>query len=282
MSRYVVEPDPFPSPRRLEVRAAARTDRGLERTDNEDRAVFADLLGERAFEPPAAATLLPDVGAFVGLVCDGMGGEAGGEVASRLAVETVVPFLRACSVRGAGEGRIARALVASLTAASERIRDEARREPRLGRMGTTATLAAIADGSLVCAQVGDSRAYLFRAGELTQITRDQTMAELLRSNGSVPSERIHEFVGSHVILQALGSTARLDVAITHTPLEDADVVLLCSDGLSGVVADGAIARTLAAHAEPEHACDALVARALEAGAPDNVTCIVFRVAMVRR
>jgi serine/threonine protein phosphatase PrpC len=141
-------------------------------------------------------------------------------------------------------------------------------------MGTTATLAAVADGSLVCAQVGDSRAYLYRSGVLTQITRDQTMAELLRSNGSAPS---HEFVGSHVILQALGSSTRLDVAITHTPLEDGDVVLLCSDGLSGVVTDESIADALAANADPERVCDDLVARALQAGAPDNVTCIVFRV-----
>lgn len=278
MSSYRVEPDPFPGPhpsRRARVRVAARTDRGCERENNEDCAAFADLGGAVAFEPPAAAVLLPEPGAFVGVVCDGMGGEAGGEIASRLAVETILGFLRAARLGGAGEGRVARGLVASIEAASERIKQEGRASPRLARMGTTTTLAAIADGSLVCAQVGDSRAYVLHRGALRQITRDQTMAELLRSSGAIPPGA-REIAGANVILQAVGCSTRLDVAVTHTPLEDGDVVLLCSDGLSGVVTDAAIAATLREHADPDVATGALVARALEAGAPDNVTCVVFR------
>jgi serine/threonine protein phosphatase PrpC len=280
MSRYPAEPDPFPSPRpsrRFEVNVAARTDRGLERANNEDRAAFADLGSTMAFEPPASAVLLAEPSAFVGLVCDGMGGEAGGEIASRMAVETIVPWLRASSLRNAGEGAVARGLVASIEAASERIKERSRREPAYARMGTTATLAAVADGSLVCAQVGDSRAYLHRRGVLTQITHDQTMAELLKKSGAVPAEHIHEVVGAHVILQAVGSSTRLDVAITHTALEDGDTILLCSDGLSGVVTDAVITSTLQRNADPDKACDALVGCALDAGAPDNVTCVVFRV-----
>ncbi|MBX3219495.1 MAG: serine/threonine-protein phosphatase [Labilithrix sp.] len=279
MSRYRVEPDPFPGPQpshRARVHVAARTDRGCERENNEDRAAFADLGSSVAFEPPAAAVLLPEPGAFVGLVCDGMGGEAGGEIASRLAVETILPFLRAAALAGAPEGRVARALVASIEAASARIQDEARAFPRLARMGTTATLTALAEGSLVCAQVGDSRAYVLKRGALRQITRDQTMAELLRSSGAIVADGAHELVGANVILQAVGASRRLDVALTHTPLDDGDVVLLCSDGLSGVVPDAAIAATLRDHADPDAAAGALVARALEAGAPDNVTCVVFR------
>ncbi|MBX3212829.1 MAG: serine/threonine-protein phosphatase [Labilithrix sp.] len=279
MSRYL-EPDPFPGPHpspRPRVRVAARTDRGCERENNEDCAAFADLGTSVAFEPPAAAVLAPEPGAFVGLVCDGMGGEAGGEIASRLAVETILPFLRAARLGGAGEGRLARGLVASIEAASERIKQEGRALPRLARMGTTTTLAAIADGALVCAQVGDSRAYVLHRAALRQITRDQTMAELLRSSGAIPAgAAAHEIVGANVILQAVGCSTRLDVALTHTPLEHDDVVLLCSDGLSGVVPDAAIAATLREHADPEAAVGALVARALEAGAPDNVTCVVFR------
>jgi PPM family protein phosphatase len=283
MSRYHVEPTPFPARHRnshahqIEVHVAARTDCGYQRDNNEDRAVFADLGSGIAFEPPATAVLSPDTGAFVGLVCDGMGGEAGGEIASRLAVETIVPFLRATGTAGAGEGPVARGLVASIEAASARIKEEARRHPRYARMGTTATLAAIADRSLVCAQVGDSRAYLYRRGELRQITHDQTMAELLRSTGTVPDENIDDVVGANVLLQAVGSSTRLDVVITHTPLEDGDTILLCSDGLSGVVPDATIAAELRDRPDPDAACDALVARALEAGGPDNVTCVVFRV-----
>jgi protein phosphatase len=210
-------------------------------------------------------------------VADGLGGHAAGEVASRLAVETIVPFLRAVCLGGAGEGQVARGLVASIEAAADRIKQEARRAPHLARMGTTATLAALVDRSLVCAQVGDSRAYLLHGNVLTQLTHDQTMAELLRASGNVPIEQIHEIVGAHVILQAVGSSVRLDVAITHTAVETGDTVLLCSDGLSGVVPDRLITETLLANEDPDRACDALVARALEAGAPDNVTCVVFRV-----
>jgi protein phosphatase len=279
-----VEPDPFPAthtPRRT-VRAAVRTDRGLHRENNEDRALFVDLGGDVTFEPPASAVLAPEAGAFIGLVCDGMGGEAGGEIASRLAIETVVPFLRGARLGGQNELYVARALVASLQAASDRIRQEGRQTPRLSRMGTTATLVAVIDRSLVCAQIGDSRAYLFRAGSLTQLTRDQTMAELLRSSGNVPPEHASELAGSNVLLQALGSSSRLDVALTQTPIQPGDTVLLCSDGLTGVVDDDLITVTLATNDEPDDACAALIELALEAGAPDNVTCVVFRIGDVRR
>jgi protein phosphatase len=283
-----VEPDPFPAavpaPSRLVVRAAARTDRGLERDNNEDRAAFADL-GSLSWEAPAAAEVASKR-AFVALVCDGMGGEAGGEIASGLAVETILPFLHAASATDLrGEGAVACALVASIEAASSRIKAEAARDPRLTRMGTTATLAAVVDGdaggalSLVCAQVGDSRAYLKRGETLVQLTRDQTMAELLRRNAPLPDGPlgIGEIVGANIILQAVGSSTRLDVAITHTALEKGDTLLLCSDGLSGVVDDPAIAGALTAEPTPDRACAALIALALAAGAPDNVTCIVFRI-----
>lgn len=298
MSRYLptYEPDPFPSrgpapaPKRLRIEAAAHTDVGLERSNNEDRAAFSDLGSgdDLTFEPAptAAARLIPEAGAFVGLVCDGMGGEAGGEIASAVAVETIVPFLRSvsrandCAEGRMSEGALAHAMVASIEAASARIKERARVEPRLSRMGTTATLAVVCDHSLLCAQVGDSRAYVLRGRELAQITRDQTMAELLRRSGNVVD--IDDIVGSHVILQALGSSSRLEVALTHTPLENGDVVLLCSDGLSGVLSDHVIATVLAQHERVEEACAALIQQTLERGAPDNVTCVVFRVSDLMR
>jgi protein phosphatase len=269
--RYLsIEPDPFPTPAActgVPLRVAARTDRGLDRTNNEDRAAFADLRSDLALEPPAATRL--DSGAqFIGLVCDGMGGEAGGEIASRLAVETILPFLRRSRA-----GEVATDLVKSIEAASERIREEARANPVYARMGTTATLGAVVNRALVCAQVGDSRAYVLHGGDLAQITRDQTLAELLRRSGAVD-----EIVGSNVILQAVGSSARLDIAITHTPLQDGDVILLCSDGLSGVVPDDVIAEVLATETDPDAACRSLIGHALERGAPDNVTCLVARLA----
>ena len=216
-----------------------------------------------------------------------MGGEAGGALASGLAVETIVGAMRARWVQRTAEPagsvaldetRIALALVASLEAASARIKQAARDEPIYARMGTTATLAVIAHGALLCAQIGDSRAYVLRGDHLVQVTEDQTMAELLRKSGAVPPDQISAIVGHNVILQALGSSTRLEVALTRTPLAQGDVVLLCSDGLYGVVDDHEIAEVLRTSPDLGVACDRLVARANEQGGPDNISCAAFFVA----
>ena len=286
--RYRLEPDPFPSPAlKMAVSAAASTDRGRERSDNQDRAVLADAATGLSWEPPAAlSTTVDPSGGFYALVCDGMGGEAGGAVASTLAVETVLGAMRARWVQRSAEpaaslsvdeARVALSLVASLEAASARIQRAAREEPAYARMGTTATLASIAHGVLLCAQVGDSRAYVLRGGRVVQITEDQTMAEYLRRTGVVPPDQISTIVGPNVILQALGSSTRLEVAVTRTPLARGDVVLVCSDGLFGCVDDRAIAEVVHSSKDLGHACERLVARANEEGGPDNISCAAFYV-----
>jgi protein phosphatase len=228
----------------------------MERPDNEDRCAFAPV-GE---------------GGFFALVCDGMGGEVGGEIAATIAVESIASLL-------AGAPSLdERLLVSSIERAAGNIRTVALSDRTLTRMGTTATLAAIVGDTLLCAQVGDSRAYVFRAGgELERMTRDQTLAEHLVSHGMVPRENIRDVVGPNVILQALGASPKLDVVVSHATIARGDVVLVCSDGLHGVVDDGEIAEILSANADPQAACDALVARANEHGGPDNVTCVVVRV-----
>jgi protein phosphatase len=145
-------------------------------------------------------------------------------------------------------------------------------------MGTTATLAAVAGNELVCAQVGDSRAYVLRSnGVLERMTRDQTLAEHLVQTGMVPRENVRDVVGPNVILQALGASTKLEVAITRCPIARGDTILVCSDGLHGVVDDAAIAIILAEHTDPTAACEALVARANQLGGPDNITCVVARI-----
>ncbi|HSO34746.1 MAG TPA: protein phosphatase 2C domain-containing protein, partial [Labilithrix sp.] len=240
MSCYRAEPDPFPPPATTTVFAAASSDTGLERAENQDRAVIGDAATEQDWEPPAAIGVLAGpAGSFYAAVCDGMGGEAGGALASGLAVETIVGAMRARWVQrnaepGASvarsEAQVAQALVASLEAAATRIKRAAHAEPLYARMGTTATLAAIAHGTLLCAQIGDSRAYLLRNGRLHRLTEDQTMMEHLRKSGALSEEQIRALVGPNVILQALGSSSKLEVALTHTPLAQDDIVLLCSDG----------------------------------------------------
>ena len=283
MSCYDIEPDPFPPPPPATtcVFAAATTDPGLERPENQDRALVADDATAQAWEPPLAVGVLAGpTGSFWAAVCDGMGGEAGGALASGLAVETIVGAMRSRFVNTLGarsEAQVALALVASLEAASQRIKVAARAEPIYARMGTTATLAAIAHGSLVCAQIGDSRAYVLRSGVLHQVTEDQTMQRLLQKNGSLLPEQIAEIVGPNVILQALGSSTRLEVALTRTPLAQDDIVLLCSDGLYGPVDDLAIARIVLEAPDLADGCRALVAAANAAGGPDNISVVLFRV-----
>ncbi len=286
MSCYPLEPDPFPSVRRLRISAACRTDVGCDRPNNEDRVLFAQASTEAAWEPPATVELDVEPCGFFALVCDGMGGEAGGEIASSLAVDGIAAAMRSFwsgfAAQPAGspvvaEQRLARAMVASIETASARVRLYGREHPKYARMGTTATLAAVAHDAVVVAQVGDSRAYHFRDGRLVQLTRDQTMAELVRSQIQTPLDPDAEILGSHVILQALGSSPRLDVVVSRHPVDDGDVVLVCSDGLSGPVRDAEIADVLGAHEDVAAACDALVARAIAAGGPDNVSCVAFRV-----
>jgi protein phosphatase len=270
------------------VSAAACTDQGQERSDNQDRVVVASAASGLAWEAPAALALSVDPSAgFYALVCDGMGGEAGGAVASGLAVQTIAGAMRARwvqrSTEPAGstaldEARIALALIASLEAASARIKQAAREEPIYARMGTTATLATVVHGALVCAQIGDSRAYVLRGDSLVQLTEDQTMAEYLRKAGVVPPDQIASIVGPNVILQALGSSTRLEVAITRTPLAQGDIVLVCSDGLFGVVDDAEIRELLRTSPTLGLACERLVARANENGGPDNISCAAFSIA----
>jgi len=297
MRFYRAEPDPFPaapSPPAASppapatvISAAARTDQGQERSDNQDRVLLASAASGLAWDAPAALTMAVDPSAgFYALVCDGMGGEAGGAIASGLAVETIAGAMRARWVQRSAEpagsieldeARIALALKASLEAASGRIQQAAREEPLFARMGTTATLATVAHGVLLCAQIGDSRAYVLRGDWLVQLTEDQTMAEYLRKSGAVPRDQIASVVGPNVILQALGSSTRLEVAITRTPLAQGDIVLVCSDGLFGVVEDAEIRGRLRATSDLAVACERLVARANEQGGPDNISCAAFSV-----
>jgi protein phosphatase len=206
-----------------------------------------------------------------------MGGEAGGAIASGLAAESIVRTMAAHWDPWNGEVEIAAALTATLEGASTCIKHRAREEPAIAKMGTTATLVTLAHGSLLCAQVGDSRAYVMRGGVLHQVTEDQTMAEMLRKNAGLPREQIRELVGANVILQALGCSSNLDVVLTRTALAHRDLVLLCSDGLFGPVDDVEIASVLRAAPDLAQACDALVMRANANGGPDNVSCVLFRV-----
>ncbi len=268
--------DNLSAPAYLHLDIAARTDVGCLRDHNEDSLLVARP-GGRGCTRPCAAPFDVAAPEWVALgVCDGMGGAAAGEVASRSAAEVIGEVLTAGGLLASPNDLGAR-LVASVEEAARRIYQAALVRRELAGMGTTATVCALSGDALFVAQVGDSRAYLLRGGRLTQLTRDQTLAELMLEQGQLTPADLPSFAVSHIILQALGTSPRVDVDLVRVTVRRGDVLLVCSDGLSGPVEAETIRRTLEEAASPVEAAEALIALANAAGGPDNVTAIVARI-----
>ncbi|HVZ33757.1 MAG TPA: Stp1/IreP family PP2C-type Ser/Thr phosphatase [Polyangiaceae bacterium] len=258
----------------IEVRVFGQTDVGQVREHNEDNFLVADLTRKtRSFDPAEPCTL-GRAGAVFG-VCDGMGGAAAGEVASQLAVDMIYDRL---SEAKAPKGReeLARRLVKAVQDAGLRIFGEARADRSRRGMGTTSTMATLMDDRLFLAQVGDSRAYLLRDGELTQITRDQSLVNQLIEAGQLTEEEAETFEHNNIILQALGTSEVVQVDLTYVDLRAGDSLLICSDGLSGMVRSEDIGHVLVEVENPIEACAKLIAAANEAGGHDNVTVVMVK------
>jgi protein phosphatase len=164
----------------------------------------------------------------------------------------------------------------AIRAAHQEIVDAARADPQLRGMGSTISAVGVADGALILAQVGDSRAYVSRGDDLIQVTRDQSVVSALVHAGRLSEAEARLSDQRSLILQALGSGADVDVAISLVELRRGDRLLLCSDGLHGPVTDAAIRFTLGAQPEIEAAARALLGLARRGGAPDNTTIVVAR------
>ncbi|HEY3356701.1 MAG TPA: PP2C family serine/threonine-protein phosphatase [Polyangia bacterium] len=261
----------------ITVEVFGRTDIGLVREHNEDNFLVADLSrGERSLRPEARSYSLGATGSLF-VVCDGMGGAVAGEVASQMGVETVYEAMKDGAAPLA-PAVFVRRLRAAVQEANRRIFAYAREDSARSGMGTTCTAAGLVDGRLVLAQIGDSRGYILRQGVLTQVTRDQSLANQLIEAGQMTPEEARDFEHANIILQALGVMERVEVALTAVDLRRGDLLLLCSDGLSGPVPDNEIATILRESPEPLEACRRLTEAARSAGAPDNITVIVARFA----
>jgi protein phosphatase len=141
-------------------------------------------------------------------------------------------------------------------------------------MGTTATIAALVDGRMFVAQVGDSRAYILRAGQLMQVTRDQSLVTQLIEAGQLTEEEAETFEHNNIILQALGTADTVQVDLTFVDLRRGDRLMMCSDGLTGMIRTEEIRQVLINQVDPLHACRELTDRANAAGGHDNITVIV--------
>ncbi|MBS2013276.1 MAG: Stp1/IreP family PP2C-type Ser/Thr phosphatase [Deltaproteobacteria bacterium] len=252
--------------------AAGRTDVGNEREHNEDSFLLADL-SARARRLGAGAAPIGKRGVVLA-VCDGMGGAAAGEVASDLAVNTIFEHMTPSDEVIETRDKLASRLETAAYLANSRIHDDATENPARQGMGTTLTAVAVVDDHLVLAHVGDSRAYLLRKGALTQVTRDQSLVAKLVERGTLTEEQALTFEHNNIILQALGASASVIVEMTQVALRRGDRLLLCSDGLSGLVPKDEIEAALASKEDPTAICIRLIDRAKELGGHDNVTAIV--------
>jgi protein phosphatase len=241
---------------------AAHSDIGQVRAVNQDSAVAE-----------------PGMGLFV--VADGMGGHLGGEVASALAVETLLSAIRAAGP-SAGPGiDSTESLVDAVLGANERVFDEGRSNAELQGMGTTLCALALVgsgpDARLAVVNVGDSRIYLLRDGELEQLTEDHSLVQELVRQGQLTPEEAASHPMRNVVTRVIGVEGDVEVDWWERPADPGDRYLLCSDGLFNEVTESRIAATLRALADPGEAARTLVALANDGGGRDNITCVVVDV-----
>jgi serine/threonine protein phosphatase PrpC len=204
------------------------------------------------------------------VVCDGMGGVEGGEVASELAAKVLWREMKKSQPTKDPEV-FARLLRRATRVANHEVHAVSKREPGLKGMGTTVSAAAVVGDQLVIATVGDSRAYVLRTGVLVQVTRDQSLASALLDAGHSENEAA---IAGSAILQALGVGDDVEPSLSMIDLRRGDRVLLCSDGLHGLVGDPALALLMSAPHTVKEAAMLLVTAARAAGGLDNITAIV--------
>ena len=260
------------------VHVFGRTDVGRTREHNEDAFVVADLTADNASLQPQVRTHTSGERGTLFMVADGMGGAAAGEIASAMATEIVLRELRDqwMKVTAPDDDAFAGAIKRAAVAANREIHAYAANHPEYRGMGTTATIAGLRSDTLYLAQVGDSRAYLVRDGVARQITKDQSLMQKLIEAGELTEEEAEHSERRNIILQALGPEQSIKVDLTHQRVRRNDVLVLCSDGLSGQVSRDEIAQVIREDADLVSACKRLIDKANERGGPDNITVIAAR------
>jgi PPM family protein phosphatase len=248
---------------------AVRTDPGLRRSSNED-----------------SFCTRADLGLFA--VADGMGGHVAGEVASRVAVETIQTFI--AETAGADKNRTwpfpfepaisleANRLKAAFRLANRQIANAMADSADLRGMATTASAVLSGKSGTCVAHVGDSRVYGLRAGSLRQITHDHSWVEEQVRAGAMTASAARQHPWRNVVTRALSGGSDPEIDTVELTPERGERFLLCSDGLSGVVGHDALAAILAAHDSLDAICERLIAAANEGGGPDNITVLVLEVA----
>jgi len=236
------------------LEASALSDKGCVRSNNEDYCLIE-----------------PDLGLYV--LADGMGGAKAGECASRMAVDTVAEIVFMA------QRRDSQVLLTAVEEANRRVLEAAHSDPTLEGMGTTLVAALEMDGGLSIASVGDSRAYLLDEEGFRAITDDQTWVNEVGRPLGLDEESLKTHPMRHVLTMAIGASSPLTVNYYSVGLRDGAMVLICSDGLHGVLESPQM-ETILRHGQNgvslEESCQRLVEAAKQAGGPDNVTCVLVR------
>jgi serine/threonine protein phosphatase PrpC len=260
-------------PTQLRMMSSGLSDQGLSRHSNQDRFLIAPF-GDAQASRGASGHLFA--------VADGVGGVNGGEVASTLTMETIqevsIPALQRLCQSGAPERtRMFSELRKLFHAADARVLAEAGQHEDLVGMSTTLTVAVTVGSTLYVAHAGDSRCYLLRSGTLRRLTVDHTVAQEMVRHGLIEADHVARHPYRHVLSNFIGiGEAMLEVEVHEAELGEGDGVLLCSDGLTGMLPSPLIAAIMLEAPNPEVACHNLIARANDLGGYDNVTAIVAK------
>jgi protein phosphatase len=243
--------------RRGDVRSAGLSDKGKVRPANED-----------------AFAMLSKQGLFI--VSDGMGGHQAGATASEIVVRVLPKMLqqRVSALRGNAERAVCRALRDTIVALSQNVRQQSAGQPGLAGMGATVVLAWIRNREAFIAHMGDSRAYLYRGEKLKQLTADHSVVGILLRRREITPEEARVHPARSQISRYVGMDGLVYPDVRTLRLSSGDRLLLCTDGLTGMVSDKTIARILGRYREPEAACRSLVDAANAKGGHDNVTVLV--------
>jgi protein phosphatase len=247
----------------MRISTAGRTEVGCVRKHNEDNFL-----------------LQPDLGLFV--VADGLGGHAAGEVASRIVVDKISDFITHTAERDRtwpveyeeGLSYDGNRLKAALLLADQGILDDIRTNPERESMGSTVVACLVHEDRVTLVHVGDSRAYLLDPGGIRQITQDHSWVAEQVANGVLTPDEARRHPFRNVITQALGNGGDLDIAIQEVQVRELDRILLCTDGLSGMIQDQEIWETVQNTPDADTAAETLVRQAMDNGGEDNITVVI--------
>lgn len=262
----------------IRVSVFGRTDLGRTRDHNEDTFLVADLNAPQVL--PSVTVVEHTIGprGSLFMVADGMGGAAAGEIASSMAAQEIYDHLARVWSHDPDNTpeHFALRMREAVEHANAEIHAYASDHPEVRGMGTTLTAAGVHGPNLFLAQVGDSRAYLIRDGMAFQLTKDQSLTQRLVDAGELTEEEAETNARRNIILQALGPDPRVKVVLSVQRLNRGDVLVVCSDGLTGLVRKTEIAAVVAGDTDLAQVCETLISLANERGGPDNITVVAAR------